>query len=113
MQSQYDLGVMLYEGEILAQNFPQAIKYFELAAKQGHPDAYFNLGVIYAEGDGVQINLPRAYAYLRFADVLGSEDTLEALSEIKRELSPEDIMQADFYFEELGRSADDEQDDWY
>ena len=113
MQSQYDLGVMLYEGEGLIQNFAQAIKYFELAANQGHPDAYFNLGVIYAEGEGVQINLPRAYAYLRFADVLGAADTHEALDEISRELSAEDMIQANFYFEELGRSTEDEQDDWY
>ena len=112
MQSQYDLGVIYYEGELVSQDFKKAFQCFDRASKQGHPDAYFNLGVMYAEGDGVEVDLARSYAYIKFAELLGANDTDEALIEIRCELNQEDLARADFFFKELGQSSSEESEDW-
>ena len=48
---------MYHDGLGVPQNYAEAVKWFRLAADQGHAGAQYNLGVMYFKGDGV----PREY----------------------------------------------------
>ena len=50
---QYSVGLMLLRGDSVAQNYGEAIKWFERAAKQNHAGAELNLGLLYKNGRGV------------------------------------------------------------
>jgi uncharacterized protein len=52
-EDQYAVGLMLLRGDGVAQNYGEAIKWFERAAQQNHPDAALNLGLLYKNGRGV------------------------------------------------------------
>ena len=43
-EAQYNLGVMCYEGRGVPRDFPEAVRWFRLAADQGHAWAQTNLG---------------------------------------------------------------------
>ena len=47
-RAQYQLGVLHYRGDGVAQDYGQAAKWFRRAAERGDPDAQFNLGLLYA-----------------------------------------------------------------
>ncbi len=44
---------MYTNGEGVTQDYQKALKWYRLAAEQGHADAQNNLGVMYSYGDGV------------------------------------------------------------
>ena len=48
----------------------------------------------------------------RSADLLGANDTDDALIEVRAELNQEDLARADFFFKELGQSTSEESEDW-
>lgn len=51
--AQYLLGFMYAEGQGIAQNTEEAVKWYTQAAQQGHADAQLTLGMMYAEGQGI------------------------------------------------------------
>jgi uncharacterized protein len=53
VEDQFSLGLLLLRGDGVAQNYGEAIKWFELAAKQNHAGAQLNLGLLYKNGRGV------------------------------------------------------------
>lgn len=53
-QAQYDVGVMLANGDGVAKNISEARHWLESAAKRGHSDAQFLCGVAFASGAGVE-----------------------------------------------------------
>jgi TPR repeat protein len=66
-EAQFNLGIMYFRGEGVAQNHAEAIMWFRRAAAQDDPDAQFNLGVAYAEGQGVSRDYPEALNWYRKA----------------------------------------------
>ena len=66
-RAQYQLGVLHYRGDGVAQDYGQAAKWFRRAAERGDPDAQFNLGLLYAEGKGMPLNLVRAHMWFALA----------------------------------------------
>ena len=50
---QFTLGVMYDNGMSVAEDDPEAVRWFRMAAEQGHASAQHNLGLMYAEGNGV------------------------------------------------------------
>lgn len=52
-EDQYTVGLMLLRGDGISQNYGEAIKWFERAAKQNHSAAELNLGLLYKHGRGV------------------------------------------------------------
>ena len=48
------------EGEGVTQNKEEAVKWYNIAAQQGHADAQYNLGCCYDEGEGVTQNKEEA-----------------------------------------------------
>ena len=74
--AQYNLGVMYYEGRGVAQNYQQALSWYQKAANQGVAGAQYNLGFfIYATGQGVAQDFQQAKAW--WQKVLAQPDTEE------------------------------------
>ncbi len=67
--SQFDLGLCLFNGEGVGQDFAEAATWFQLAARQGLVNAQFMLGKIYSEGKGLKKSHSKALDwFLRAAD---------------------------------------------
>ncbi len=72
---QYGIGWMYHNGYGLAINDREAIRWWELAAAQGHIDALFALGMLYALGEGsIQRDMALAVSYYHKAAREGHED---------------------------------------
>ena len=69
--AQFGVGVMLDNGQGLAENDAEAAKWYRLAAERGNPDAQFNLALLYDSGKGVQVNKEEAAFWYRKAALTG------------------------------------------
>lgn len=70
-EDQYALGLMALQGDGRAQNFGEAIKWFQAAAKQGHTGAELNMGMLYKNGRGVLQDHSQAAQWFQKAAVKG------------------------------------------
>ena len=52
-QAQFNLGVIYFNGDGVAQDYKTAVKWYTLAAAQGDASAQYNLGLMFEEGNGV------------------------------------------------------------
>jgi TPR repeat protein len=66
-QAQYNLGLMSYQGNGVAQDYEEAHKWFRLAAVKGHREAQYYLGYIYLNGDVGPIDKRKAIKWFRLA----------------------------------------------
>lgn len=78
-EAQYQLGVMLAEGEGGAKDDVAARGLFEKAAAQNHPGALERMGAFTQEGRGGPKDSDAAKAYYQRAAALGDEDAKKAL----------------------------------
>ncbi|PJK29024.1 tetratricopeptide repeat protein [Minwuia thermotolerans] len=65
------LGELYRDGVGVPQDFATALKYFDLAAQQEFPLAYYNASVIYRDGVGVEKNTEKGLEYLKRAADMG------------------------------------------
>ena len=61
--AQFNLGVMLRDGEGVPQDYAEAMKWYRLSADQGVAEAQTNLGLMYYHGSGMPQQFMEAYAY--------------------------------------------------
>ena len=78
-EAQYQLGMMLAEGEGGAKDDVAARALFEKAAAQNHPGALERMGAFAQEGRGGPKDSDAAKAYYQRAAALGDEDAKKAL----------------------------------
>lgn len=95
---QNNLGDLYYYGDGVTKNHEEAMKWFRLAAGQGHHDAQHNMGEMYFNGQAVRRDYEEAYMWLSLA----SEDhgrvgkSAEAFRDrLFTVLTPEQIAQAE------------------
>lgn len=69
--SQYNLGQIYREGEMVEQDNAKAAYWYNKAADQGNPHAQYNLGVCYRDGVGVPQNSSIALMWFHKASVQG------------------------------------------
>lgn len=69
--AQYQMGLMLEQGQGTAPNLAEAYKWYKKAADQGIADAYFALGQIYQRGVVVPKDAIQAYVSFDVAATLG------------------------------------------
>lgn len=91
--AQYNLATMYLRGEGVVQDFDKAVQWLRKAAEQGEPDAQYNLGVAYFQGKGVAQDHVQAAKWLSLA-VMGETAYAEALSRVEKEMTPEQIREA-------------------
>jgi TPR repeat protein len=70
--SQYELGIMYYEGIKTEQDYYEAARLLHLAAAKGHPAAQGLLGNMYYRGEGVSRNFGQAAKFYRIAAMQGN-----------------------------------------
>lgn len=61
--AQYNLGVLYYTGQGVAQDYQQAFVWTNKAAEQGHMRAQFNLATLYFSGIGVEQDHATAFSW--------------------------------------------------
>jgi len=69
-----------------------AKKWYEKAAKSGHPDAQRNLGVMYESGHGLARDFENAYIWLYAAHRQGHPRAAATLQSLVSKLSPNNKM---------------------
>ena len=66
-KAQFLLGRIYMAGLVVSQDYQQAAKWYERAAKQGLAEAQFRMGFLYEQGKGVPRDHARALDYYRSA----------------------------------------------
>src|SRR5439155_542452 len=66
-EAQNTIGLAYKNGHGVAQDFTQALKWFQKSADQGYASAQKNLGLMYAEGKGLKQDFEQAIKWLRKA----------------------------------------------
>ena len=74
VNAQVRLGALYYLGEGVAQSYPEAVKWYRIAAAQGNASAQLALGHCYSLGQGVAQNYPEAVKWFRKAAEQGNAD---------------------------------------
>lgn len=93
--AQNNLGAMYDKGQGAPQSYPEAIRWYRLAAEHGHTLAQNNLGVMYANGLGVPQDLVTAHMWVSLAAAQGNQAAAQAKARIQRGLTPDQIAEAE------------------
>ena len=73
-RAQYLLGASYYSGNGVRQNYPEASKWFQKAARKGQASAQYHLGKMYAEGHGVHQDDREAFKWFEKAATRGIKE---------------------------------------
>lgn len=83
------------------EKLEEAVRWWTLAAKQGHPRALYNLSVSFKEGKGAPKDTALAYAYFKLAKLASegrvNENAQAQLDELKGIMSPDNIQKAESF----------------
>jgi uncharacterized protein len=93
--AQYNLGVIYSRGEGVEQDYGRAAQWLRLAAQRGHIQAQNNLGLLYHEGKGLERDPVRAYFWLKVATLQGDDVSQQALVNVGKAMSAEQIREAE------------------
>ncbi|TXJ04161.1 MAG: sel1 repeat family protein [Acinetobacter sp.] len=72
--AQFNLGIMYDNGQGIAQNYTQALYWYNKAAAQGYASAQYNLALMYSNGRGVPQNYTQAVTWYKKAAEQGHVD---------------------------------------
>jgi TPR repeat protein len=98
--AQYNLGVIYSRGEGVERDYGQAAQWLRLAAQRGHIQAQNNLGLLYHEGKGLERDPVRAYFWLKVATLQGDDVSQEALRNVGKGMSADQVRDAEGQAEE-------------
>jgi hypothetical protein len=85
--AQCNIAVCYYTGEGVSQDDVEAVRWFELAAKQGLATAQHNLGFCYATGTGVTLDNAQAAVLFQQAAAQGHPGAQEFYEEVTKKQS--------------------------
>ena len=91
---QYSLGVMYANGEGVPEDDAEAVRWYRMAADQGHAKAQYNLGLMYYEGKGVPVNYVTAYAWWNIAAASGHENSSGNRALVEGQMTSAQIAEA-------------------
>lgn len=92
--AQYQMGLMLEQGQGTAPDLAEAYKWYRKAADQGIADAYFALGQIYQGGVAVPKDAIQAYAAFDVAATLGHAVSGDWRGMMSRVLNQDELVRA-------------------
>jgi TPR repeat protein len=61
--AQYNLAILYFTGQGVAQDYDEALRWTQAAAEQGHLNAQFNLGALHYTGTGTAVDMAQAFAW--------------------------------------------------
>jgi TPR repeat protein len=99
--SQFNLGFIFTKGQVVTQDYKQAVKWYTKAAEQGEPNAQVKLGLLYALGHGVNKDYIQSHAWLNVASANGDETAQEHRDLITKNMTAEQIAKAQELAKEL------------
>ena len=85
---------MYDKGNGVTQDYAEAVKWYRLAAEQGHAKAQNNLGVMYAYGDGVVQDNILSHMWYNIASANGYKKSSEWRDEIAAKMTAADVSKA-------------------
>ena len=94
-RAQFNLGLMYQNGQGVAKDEVEAVKWYRKAADQGNAFAQNNLGVMYANGLGVEEDDVEAYKWFLLSGAQGTEQAKEKIPIIEKSLTPEQRAQGE------------------
>ena len=75
--AQFNLGLMYWDGRGIPQDYPEALRWYRLAAEQGYAPAQHNLGSMYVNGAGLPQDYVEAHMWFNLAAARPSGQLLE------------------------------------
>ncbi|MCX7108694.1 MAG: tetratricopeptide repeat protein [Proteobacteria bacterium] len=83
-QTQFNLGMAYAKGESVPRNIAEAVKWFRMAAMQGHAEAQFSLGLLYHFGhnQGIHQNYAETAKWWLMAAEQGDAKAQSALAQL-------------------------------
>jgi TPR repeat protein len=98
-KAQFAFGTMYRDGQGVAQDYGEALRWWGKAAEQGVIDAQFALGNIYAGGSGVARDDVLAYMWYDIASLQTGDEWLRAIAGSNRDalvarMTAADILKA-------------------
>ena len=91
-EAQFQLGLMAHLGRGIPQNFLEAQKWYERAAKAGEVQSQNNLGVIYRDGLGIPVDAVVAYKWFSLAASQRNVQAIANLRVLRQGLNKADIL---------------------
>ena len=85
---------MYGEGLGVPQDYAEAVRWYRMAAEQGHTGAQSNLGVMYAKGEGVPQDDVLAHMWFNLAAAAGEQNASKNRDRIANLMSPGQIAEA-------------------
>jgi len=97
--AQFVLGTMYRDGQGVAQDYTETLRWWRKAAELGVVDAQYALGNMYAGGSGIAQDAILAYMWYSIAALQTGEQWLHAIARSNRDalatrMSPGDIFKA-------------------
>ena len=93
--AQFSLGSMYHNGQGVAQDYREAVRWYRLAAEQGLMFAHYNLGLMYANGQGVAQDYVRAHMWFNLGAIPGySADAASNRDIVASRMTPSQIERA-------------------
>ena len=85
---------MFAKGIGVVQDYVEAVRWYRLAATQGHADAQTNLGFMYGNGRGVPMDVVRAHMWFNLAAAKGDADAVKNRDFAASKMSPQQMAEA-------------------
>lgn len=92
--TQFNLGLLYYDGKGVPQDFEQAAKWFARSAEQDYVTAQKNLGEMYAVGKGVKRDYVQAYKWLNICASKGDAICAEHRDTVAKNLKASKLAAA-------------------
>jgi len=89
-------GVAAYysSGQGVSRDYGEAVKWFRMAAEQGHSEAQFALGLMYQRGQGVSRDRIQAHIWFNLAAMKGNADAVKQRDSLAVRMTSEQIAEA-------------------
>ena len=98
---QFVLGTMYDKGQGVEQDYGEAAKWYRKAAEHGRVEAQYQIGFMYEMGRGVKQDDAEAYAWYNLSGANGHDLAAEQRDELEKQMSPQQIADAEKRTEEL------------
>lgn len=93
-EAQNAIGTIYYLGLGVSRDDRRALKWFESAARLGHPGAQRNAGMMYQDGRGTGQDFLTAYMWFYAADKQGNKGADAYISNLVNKLTPNQQIKA-------------------
>ena len=91
---QFYLAVMYEKGQVIPQDYQEAVKWYRRAANQGDVEAQSSLGWMYSLGEGVPQDFVLAYKWMHLAAAQGHKDASHNRDFLAKKMNTSQIQEA-------------------